>query len=147
MLIDGVAILSTNTLMAYDPLKVQRVEIFRSKYAHGSLDVDGILSLKTYRGTIQDLPSLSSRREELVGIQSGKTYSFPDYSADKQKLERVPDYRLQLYWNPMVKVLEDRSTTLDFYSSDVVGNFEIVVEGFSSDGELVTAREVFSVLK
>jgi hypothetical protein len=147
ILIDGVAILNTNTLMTYDPLKIERIEIVRDKYFYGSLDFDGIVSLKTYKGAVEDLPSLHSHRENIVKIQAGEVYSFPDYLVDKLKLERVPDYRLQLYWNPDVTVTNDHNTTVDFYTSDVTGNYEIIVEGFSSDGELVSTREVFSVLK
>ena len=80
-------------------------------------------------------------------IPANKIYFFPDYSADKQKLERVPDHRLQLYWNPDVSVTNDRGTALEFYTSDVVGDFEIVIEGFLGDGRLITMREVFSVVK
>ncbi len=147
MLIDGVPVLNTNSFMAYDPLKIQRVEIVKEKYFYGSLYIDGIVTLKTYKGAIEDLPSINSHRENLVKIQSGKIYFFPDYSTDKFKLERVPDYRLQLYWNPNVSLTKNQSTAVDFYTSDVTGDFEIIVEGFSSDGALISKREVISVLK
>ena len=147
MLIDGVPILNTNTFMAYDPLKIDRIEIVTEKYFYGSLYVDGIVSVKTYKGDVEDLPSINSRKENLVKIQAGKIYSFPDYSTDKFKLDRVPDYRLQLYWNPNVTVTKDQSATVDFYTSDVTGDFEIIVEGFSSAGVLVSTREMISVSK
>jgi hypothetical protein len=147
MLIDGVPILNTNTFMAYDPLKIERIEIVKEKYFYGSLYIDGIVSLKTYKGAIEDLPAINAQRENLVKIQSGKIYLFPDYSIDQLMLERVPDYRLQLYWNPNVSVTKEQSTTVDFYTSDVTGDFEIVVEGISSDGALASTREVISVLK
>ena len=147
ILIDGVPILNTNTFMAYDPLKIERIEIVKEKYFYGSLDIDGIVSVKTYKGAIEDLPSINSRSENLVKIQTDKVYFFPDYSSDKLKLERIPDYRLQLYWNPNVSITKDHSTTVDFFTSDVLGDFEIMVEGFSSNGELVSSREVISVLK
>jgi hypothetical protein len=147
MLIDGVPILNTNTFMAYDPLKIERIEIIKQKYFYGSLYIDGIVSLKTYKGAIEDLPSINSHSENLVKTQSSKIYFFPDYSTDKLKLERVPDYRLQLYWNPNVTITKDQSTTVDFHTSDVSGDFEIIVEGFSSDGVLVSIREVISVSK
>jgi hypothetical protein len=147
ILIDGVPMLSTNTIMGYDPLKVESIEVVTNKYAYGSLDSDGIISLKTYKGAIEDLPPFGSRRENVVKIHSGKVYSFPDYSADKLKLERVPDYRLQLYWNPNVSVTKERTCIVDFYTSDVTGDFEIVVEGFSRDGERISTRQVFRVSK
>src|SRR5687767_896265 len=104
MLIDGVPILNTNTLMSYDPLKIERIEIVKEKYFYGSLDLDGIISVKTYKGAIEDLPSINSHSEKLVKMQSNKIYFFPDYSMNQIKLDRVPDYRLQLYWNPNVIV-------------------------------------------
>jgi hypothetical protein len=147
MLINGVAILETNTLMAYDPLKIERIEIVNSKYFYGSLESDGIISLKTYKGAMEDLPSFNSHHEKMVKMQTGGTYSFPEYSPGKKELDRVPDYRVQLYWNPGVSVTKEQVTTLEFYTSDVVGDFEILVEGFSMDGVLVSTRDVLSVVK
>jgi hypothetical protein len=96
---------------------------------------------------IDDLPPIRSHREKLVGIQSGRLYSFPDYSKDKLKLERVPDYRLQLYWGPSVFVSKDQVKAIEFFTSDVQGDFELVVEGISVTGEIFSEREVFSVVK
>ncbi len=147
LLIDGIPILDTNTLMAFDPLKVERIEIVTTKYFYGSLESDGIISLKTYEGAIEDLPPVKSYKEDLIGIQSTKLYSFPDYSTDKVKLARVPDYRLQLFWDPAVRVSKENATTIDLYTSDVTGDFEVVVEGFTHDGKLISLRDVFSVTK
>lgn len=145
IMVDGVPLRDANMLMTYDPLKVERMEIIRDKYFYGALEFDGIISLKTYRGAIKDLPDLNAHRESLVRIQSGRKYSFPDYGTDGVKLARVPDYRLQLYWDPNVKAGGSQTTVVDFYTSDIEGDFEIVVEGFSTDGTLVSTRNVFSV--
>ena len=57
---------------------------------------------------------------------------------------RIPDYRNQLLWIPDFK-LEKEETTLDFFTSDVSGDFEVRLEGFSSKGEPISVLETFFV--
>jgi hypothetical protein len=147
ILIDGVPVLNTDTLMAYDPLKVDRIEIVENKYFYGTLEADGIISMKTYLGKIDDLPPVTSHREKLVGIQAGEVYSFPNYSKDREALQRIPDYRLQLHWDPCVVVSNDQEANIEFYTSDVTGDFEVIVEGFTADGNVISILEVFSVVR
>ena len=64
-----------------------------------------------------------------------KIYYNPDYSAGNN-LKRIPDYRYQLLWEPNLS-LDQKEENLSFYTSDLKGDFEVVLEGFTDEGKPV----------
>ncbi|NND80012.1 MAG: hypothetical protein HKN53_08935, partial [Maribacter sp.] len=58
--------------------------------------------------------------------------------------DRVPDFRYQLLWEPQIS-MQDGEEVFEFYSSDVPGEYEIVLEGFTSYGKPISIRESFVV--
>ena len=67
-------------------------------------------------------------------------YEYPDYADDKRT---EVDYRRQLYWNPELKL--DSSDTLEFYTSDLTGTFEVIIEGYNAEGKPVSLKKEFEV--
>ncbi|HSD13604.1 MAG TPA: hypothetical protein VLB74_03040, partial [Flavobacterium sp.] len=57
----------------------------------------------------------------------------------KKENGKIPDYRYQLLWEPEVS-LNEKETTLFFYSSDIKGIFEISIEGFTDKGDAVSVK-------
>lgn len=140
ILLDGVPLFNTEQIMGYNPLSLQKIEVVGRKYFYGPLESDGIISMSTYNGDVKNI-SLPER-VKFIGVQPAKKYYTPDYSS--AKLEKIPDYRIQLYWNPDMKIT-DRSFSAQFYTSDVAGDFEIVVTGIQSDGTPIYIRQIIHV--
>jgi hypothetical protein len=74
-----------------------------------------------------------------------ETFDVPDYSDPAIKNSLKPDYRHTLYWNPFVKPENDKSATVSFYTSDLNGEFEIIVEGITSEGKMLCGYSRFQV--
>ncbi len=142
ILIDGIPIFDNTQVMNYNPFLVEKIEIVGRRYFLGALETQGIISLTTYEGTGKNLGSL--RKEKYLGIQPQKKYFSPKYSGKLSALDRVPDYRIQLYWNPSI-IVSKKSVSVDFFSSDLSGDFEIVAEGIRNDGRPVYYREVIHI--
>jgi hypothetical protein len=53
------------------------------------------------------------------------------YGSNKMS-SRLPDDRLQLLWVPNLE-FKDKETTLNFFTSDVPGEFEISIEGLTDE--------------
>ena len=62
-----------------------------------------------------------------------KIYFFPDHSQSKEL--RIPDQRKLLAWQFMSQM--DSSQKMGFYTSDVLGTFDILITGISPSGELI----------
>ena len=72
-----------------------------------------------------------------------KQYYRPDYS-NKEVQARIPDYRIQLFWEPNVQ-FSGGSYSTTFYTSDVSGTYEISIEGFSEEGNYILSKDFFKV--
>ena len=51
--------------------------------------------------------------------------------------DRIPDYRRILFWEPHVEVGDDE-LQFEFYTSDLTGEFEVVLGGFTTYGKPIT---------
>ncbi|MHA7101101.1 hypothetical protein [Roseivirga pacifica] len=70
-------------------------------------------------------------------------YPNADYQSSGS-FNSIPDFRRTLYWNPTFE-LSETSNTVSFYTSDVPGQYEVIVQGISAEGEQIFARQTFSV--
>ena len=75
---------------------------------------------------------------------SKKSYFQPDYSNVTVDFKRIPDERSQLLWMPNFNLTTD-TTTVEFYTSDQVGAYEIILEGFSFSGKPVRVIKTITV--
>lgn len=143
VLVDGVLIQDINELIDYKTENVYKISIVPGAYFYGPKLFNGIINIITKNN---DYFSKSARdymlKTDVLRPLSKKTYYKQDY-ADKTKYERIPDYRYQLLWLPDVNTADE--TTISFYTSDVTGTFEIVLEGFTAKGIPVSLQENFEV--
>ena len=141
ILIDGIPVFDVKTVLHYDPLLVEKVEVVGKRYFYGALEIQGIISISTYDGAGKNIPSL--KKEKYRGVQLRKKYFSPDYTVPSTR-DRIPDYRLQLYWNPSVFV-SVRPRSIEFFTSDLPGDFEVVIFGIGNDGHIIYHRDIIHV--
>ena len=134
ILVDGVPVFDTDRIMNYDPRKVERLDVLTRKYFLGRKVCHGIVNFTTYKG---DLEGFDISDADLVmfieGLQAERQFYTPTYDTEST-LNRIPDYRNLLYWNPDVVTDSAGSTAIEFYSSDATGIYKVVVEGLTEDG-------------
>jgi hypothetical protein len=135
ILLDGVPVFDADEIMKLDPLKIQKIETVSRRFLRGVIDFSGIVSLSTYKG---DLDGYQLNKSALVleydGVQPRKKYFTPAYDIISEENTRIPDHRNVLYWNPQFKTDENGTANLEFYTSDDISVYEIIVEGLSNDG-------------
>ena len=135
VLIDGLPVFDINKIIAFDPLKVKKIEVVSKKYYLGSSINEGIISYSTYKG---DLGSFeldpSSIVIEYEGLQKQREFYSPLYENDDQKKSRLPDFRNVLTWMPDIKTDAAGKTKLSFYTSDIKGRFIAIIQGITKDG-------------
>ncbi|WP_185154512.1 hypothetical protein [Fulvivirga sp. M361] len=107
----------------------------------GPLTADGIVSFHTFKGDLDGFqPDENIHQLELTPIANNEVFQYPVYGEAKDINNRIPDLREQLYWNPQIKVGEDGMLRLQFYTSDVPGEYEMSIEGVSQAGQLISIR-------
>ena len=65
---------------------------------------------------------------------SPKNYYKQDYSLADNTFENIPDYRRILFWQPHVN-LESNQLQFEFFASDSKGEYEVILDGFTSYGK------------
>jgi hypothetical protein len=146
VLLDGAPVSDHDAIYSYDPLSVERINIYYGPCVLGGYLFDGIVELTTYRRLHADLNlNRSSQIISYEGPQSPYQWITPDYSDEKNRRSRIPDSRHTLLWNPDVCVDGKTSIRLPFDTSDLTGEFQATVEGITKDGELFYATSFFSV--
>jgi len=147
VLIDGVPTTDINKVVAFDPLKVKRMDIVARKYFMGDQSFDGIVSLITYTG---DLGGFELDQQTIVvdyqGLSLIRQFEDVKYNDELAHKTRLPDLRSLLYWRPMLALKKDTDTAVSFYTSDLVGDFVMVVKGIDENGKMVNQSHSFSVI-
>jgi hypothetical protein len=142
VLIDGLVVQDINELFEYKASDIYKICTINSGYTYGNKLFSGLISFITKKQDFESKLSgdfIVKRKIELPLLK--KNYFKPNYT-DKSTLNRIPDYRYQLLWLPELDI---NATNISFYTSDKIGTFEIVIEGFSDEGIPVYLKEYFDV--
>jgi len=82
---------------------------------------------------------------ELRGFDSPDDFYSPKYTMENIH-SPMPDLRPTLYWNPDVSI-ENGKATIDFFTSDMLADYVIYVEGITKKGKICFGTATFHVEK
>ena len=146
LLVDGVYVQDTKQLVEYDALNIEEIRVVRDKYYYGPKVFRGIVAIKTRDNDfLNGFTKEYIAKESVIIPQLKKVYFKPDYSQNKQGAQRIPDFRLQLLWEPNYNISSNNKGKVEFYTSDVSGRYEISLEGFTVDGDPVSLTKEITV--
>jgi hypothetical protein len=146
VLLDGTPLFDIDKIMEFDPLKVKKLEVLTHRYYLGPFVFSGIVSYTTYTGDLGGFqldPKVLSIDYE--GLQRQREFYSPQYENQKQRESRLPDRRNLLLWAPQVKLDKDDRQPLEFFTSDLAGEYTIIIEGITKDGAAGSTTAAFSV--
>jgi hypothetical protein len=148
VLLDGIPVMDVDRIMAFSPLKIKKLDVVMRTYYIGPIVVPGIVSFSTYDGDLGGFQlGDHAISVDYEGLQLQREFYVPQYENLKQRNARMADQRNLLYWAPDVKIKSGQKQQLDFFTSDISGNFIVLVEGISADGVGGRGTCTFSVKK
>ena len=135
VILDGMPIFDIDKIMAFDPLKIKKLEVITNRYFLGPFTFPGVVSYTTYTGDLAGF-QLDPRAVALdyEGLQRQRVFYSPQYDTQKQRESRMPDRRNLLFWAPQVSLDKEGKQQLEFYTSDLIGTYTIVIEGLTTNG-------------
>jgi hypothetical protein len=146
VLVDGVFIPRHNELLEYNANNIEKLSILRDPLVMGSKKYHGMVVIKTISGDY--LESLTTNGIALMPLSvptATKNYYQQQYGPEQgDSYDRVPDFRYQLLWEPQFS-MQDSEEMFEFYTSDVPGEYEIILEGFTTYGKPLSVRGSFVV--
>ena len=141
-MIDGVAIFDVEAVLAVSPRLIDRLEIVNAPYIRGNVTFGGIISLISKNNDLGyiDLPSSGL----LVDYQM---LDLPREDPEMQGIgdPRMPDVRNTLYWNPELSPSPGTDQHITFRTSDLKGEYEILIRGTGPGGRYFEKRIPFRV--
>ncbi|MGX1929973.1 hypothetical protein [Flagellimonas sp. 2504JD4-2] len=142
--VDGLFLKRHEDFMDYSAKKIESISFSRDKVMLGSQVFQGVLFFKTIDGGFyNEFYAPHIKNVELFKPQPQKNYFNQRYT-ESNKQDRTPDFRNQLLWNPNLH-LSNLKEEVVFYTSDVAGEYELVLEGFTSNGNPVSVKRRFMV--
>jgi hypothetical protein len=146
VLLDGVPILNMDKFIEYDPLKIRKLEVVSRTYYSGNMAFNGIANFITYNGKMEGY-ELDPRATliDYKGLQMQREFTAPVYENQTQIDNRSPDFRHLLHWSANINTSSKGKISTAFYTSDVTGNYAIVLQGITKAGQPLYKEIRFSV--
>lgn len=146
ILLDGVPVFDVDKVMAYDPLKVKKLEVVTRNFYHGVATFPGIVSYSTYQGDLDGF-ELDAQYVQIAyaGLQLQREFYSPRHEYTSENEARLPDQRSLLFWDATLATDNTGKQETMFFTSDVEGTYQVVVEGLTSDGRAGFATQTFRV--
>jgi hypothetical protein len=146
LFLDGVKITDAAIIANLDPQDVEKIDVVKDKYAIGTYFFPGIVNVVTKSADFRSIPLPDHMiRLPYRVIDPVLSFAMPDYSSEDRRISSVPDFRNTLYWNPSLKPDKEGKVVAEFWTSDVVWEYEINVQGINGEGEIISVRKFFSV--
>ncbi|MFN8242350.1 MAG: hypothetical protein U0X39_16565 [Bacteroidales bacterium] len=146
LLIDGVVISDASLIANLDPEGVEQVDVVKERYLVGDYLIYGLVNVITRAGDYSSV-SLPEYAVHLRFRTADPPASFwsPDYTNLAEKSNRIPDFRNTLYWNGQLKAGQDGKAKVQFWTSDLAGEYLVTVQGITTDGRTFSATKLIEV--
>ncbi len=141
ILVDGQLIQNVNSILDIKMQDIYKVSILQGGYYYGPNLYNGMISLVSKNHDYQIKVNADYMiKTNRITPNKEKKYFAPEY-AITNNIERIPDYRQQLLWLPNYNLKDD----ITFYTSDIKGTFEVIIDGFTNEGSPIYMTETFEV--
>ncbi|MBY0433819.1 MAG: hypothetical protein K2U26_06890 [Cyclobacteriaceae bacterium] len=145
VLLDGVVIRDHNKIMEIDPLLIKKIDVVRKTFFLGQVTCSGIINFQTYTGDVSAMSNvINAAPVTYDGLQLQREFYSPRYRSEKRS-DRLPDFRYLLQWSPDIRLDNSGEASLELFTSDCPGRFQIILEGISPDGRAGSATNFFYV--
>lgn len=145
VLFDGVFVPNHEDVKDYDARKIKKIGVIQDQFRMGGKDYQGIVSVETFDGDFYDGYSAENAvTMTLSPPVQNKNYFTQTYSDNDSTYARIPDYRSLLLWKPHVVIL-GTNMNFEFYTSDIEGEYEIILNGFTTYGKPISISKSIEV--
>lgn len=145
--VNGVPLENIDPILSWGSDKIKRIQIQSKPRYFGDVPFEnGMIFIWTRKMDFwSGIEHKRNRVVNLPGYQKQVKLKFPDYSDNSNK--RLPDFRQVLFWEPSIAIENNKTYEFSFYTSDEVGDFEVVLQGITNKNQVIEIREYFRVKK
>lgn len=137
--LDGVPVHDLNIIKNMGSKDIERIEICRKERYYGDLTFPGVVAIYATKPDLKRLgESIDLIKSEIETIQPDASVSF-----NESQKPNEPDLRRVFLWNPNLKMAD--KVKIEFTTSDLKGEYQLVMRLKSKDGKILTKIEHFEV--
>ena len=146
VIVDGILVLDHGLLLNLSASRINTIRISRNIHFYGTETFQGVVDITTFKGDyFENYYTGNLFSQKLFKPNEDKNYFRQSYKDSlRQDYRRLPDFRYQLLWLPKYD-MNQKLQEIEFYSSDITGEFEVVLEGFTRSGKPVMLKKEFVV--
>ena len=139
VLLNGIPVSDLNVIKEMGTREIDRIDICQTERFFGNLCFQGVLAIySTNCDNSRVMESDDLIKLNLEAIQPNATLANPPETSSK-----VPDLRQVLLWNPTLK--PENTIELDFQTSDIRGNYRLILRGKNLNGQNFYKEQLFEV--
>jgi len=142
VMVDNIPFRNHGDLLSIAPSKINSVTVIASKYVFGKEVLNGVIMVKTKESNLGGLP-LPAEVVSVDYIACDPLVSVPIQKENTFSVSK-PGLRNTLYWNPSVN-LKGGQQTIQFYTSNTISDYDVVVRGVDDDGNEFTQIKTIKV--
>ncbi|MCK4923292.1 MAG: TonB-dependent receptor plug domain-containing protein [Bacteroidales bacterium] len=133
--VDGIPV-DASTAMAVSPYDIDRIEVLKGPAAsiYGSRGGNGVILIYTKRGKYMIKGVLEF---DILAYNTPTEFYSPKYELRSD--EQYIDDRSTLLWIPDLKLDKNGNSTINFYTSDLPGEYLIITEGIDFKGNPISS--------
>lgn len=143
--VNGIPTYDQEWVLNLDPLDIDVISVLNTEdklRKYKSIGRNGIVDIKL-KSELEP-PRATAYIESLDGLTNFKKPLFPQYDQQLSH-SRLPDLREVLYWESDITIDAAGQYDLSFFTSDMVGTYQVKVEGMSANGRFFTLRDNIEV--
>ena len=141
--LDGVPINNANQIINLGTNKIKHIDILPVIRYYGEMRLSGILAVFSKNLEINNVQftTPSIRYQPLPDQKFTKPKQYVALNINKH----IPDFRQVLLWEPEIVLHNMENQHIEFYTSDLQGNYLITIQGITSNGPPINGSLVILV--
>lgn len=144
VVVDGLILQDTDNFIRYfKSARIAKIKIVQEPYYLSSAIYKGIIIIETIDSNFAENYSRDYLKSVRLTTGNIRKNYFRQAYDDPKNSSKLPDFRTQILWMPELD--QTSSKNISFYTSDVDGNFEISLQGFTNEGKPVSLQKTFTV--
>ncbi|GEM_PF-3607226 len=132
-------------VLELDPLEIDQISVLNTEETllkYKSVGKNGIVDIRLKENVAVAQPKTFVKN--MNGLSQYQAPYYPDYGG-AQLHSRLPDLREQLYWKGDAELSASGQLDLSYYTSDIVGEYVMIIEGITASGRAFRLTEEIEV--